>query len=142
MKIVKNACFGGFGLSLKAQKEYLKRKGKEMFVYKQTKYSYSDKETEYVKVDIDSNRGVFVNVLTIDIGDKVNKLTYKDDEYFNDSDIPRDDADLIAVIEEMGVEEASDQFARLEIVEIPDGTEWEIDEYDGSETIREKHRSW
>ena len=33
MKIVINKCFGGFGLSLKAMKLYLERKGKEMFVY-------------------------------------------------------------------------------------------------------------
>jgi hypothetical protein len=39
-------------------------------------------------------------------------------------------------------EEANDQFAKLEIVEIPDGVEWQIDEYDGYESIHEVHRSW
>lgn len=33
MKIVINRCFGGFGLSPLAVKEYLKRKGKECFCY-------------------------------------------------------------------------------------------------------------
>ena len=28
------------------------------------------------------------------------------------------------------------------IVEIPDGVQWEITEYDGKECIKEKHRSW
>jgi hypothetical protein len=37
---------------------------------------------------------------------------------------------------------ASGGFASLKVVEIPDGIEWEIDEYDGKETIHEKHRSW
>jgi hypothetical protein len=60
------------------------------------------------------------------------------------SDIEEDRADpvLIAVIEELGSEKASGDFAKLHIVEIPDGVDWEIDEYDGIESISEKHRSW
>ena len=34
------------------------------------------------------------------------------------------------------------QCAELAIVEIPDGIEWEIDDYDGIETIAETHRTW
>ena len=30
----------------------------------------------------------------------------------------------------------------LGIVEIPDGVEWEIEEYDGDEWVSEKHRKW
>lgn len=32
--------------------------------------------------------------------------------------------------------------AKLEVVEIPDGVEFEIMDYDGMETIHEIHRSW
>ena len=32
--------------------------------------------------------------------------------------------------------------ATLKIVKIPDGVEWEIEEYDGREWISEKHRTW
>jgi len=32
--------------------------------------------------------------------------------------------------------------AELKIVEIPNGIEYEIDNYDGVETVHEKHRSW
>ncbi len=32
--------------------------------------------------------------------------------------------------------------AELAIVEIPDDVDWEIDEYDGSEWVAEKHRTW
>jgi hypothetical protein len=48
---------------------------------------------------------------------------------------------LIQVVEELG-EKANGQFAKLRIIEIPDGVDWEIDEYDGSEKVEEKHRSW
>jgi len=30
----------------------------------------------------------------------------------------------------------------LKIVDIPDGVEWEIEEYDGMEWVAEKHRTW
>ena len=57
-------------------------------------------------------------------------------------DIPRNDPLLIQVIEEMGVNAASAQLAKLAIVKIPDGVEWVIDEYDGMEQVQEAHRSW
>lgn len=37
---------------------------------------------------------------------------------------------------------ASGKQSKLKIVEIPDDVEWEIAEYDGRESIEEKHRSW
>lgn len=49
---------------------------------------------------------------------------------------------LIAAIEKVGEKEASGQLAEVRIVDIPDGIEWEIYEYDGIETVHEKHRSW
>jgi len=49
---------------------------------------------------------------------------------------------LIKAIEKIGEEKSSGPMAKLKIIEIPDNIEWEIDEYDGIETIHEKHRSW
>lgn len=53
----------------------------------------------------------------------------------------RDDPLLIQVIEELGPL-ANGRFAKLKIVDVPDDVEWEIDDYDGRETVKEKHRSW
>ena len=53
----------------------------------------------------------------------------------------RDHPLLVKVVEELG-KKANGQHADLEVVEIPDDIEYEIDEYDGIETIREKHRTW
>jgi len=56
--------------------------------------------------------------------------------------IKRDDARLIACVEELG-REANGHLSRLSIVEIPDDVEWEIREDDGGrEMIVEKHREW
>lgn len=57
------------------------------------------------------------------------------------SDIPRYDAYLVAVVELLG-DEASGQFARLRIVDVPDEEGCEIEDYDGFETVREPSRIW
>jgi len=56
-------------------------------------------------------------------------------------DIPRDDPDLIKAVEELG-DEASGATASLKIIEIPDGVDWTIQEYDGYEWVAERHRTW
>jgi len=59
-------------------------------------------------------------------------------------DLPRDDKDLIEVIEELGSVAASEKHAKLHIVEIPDGVDWVIecnDEF-GNEWVAERHRIW
>jgi hypothetical protein len=45
------------------------------------------------------------------------------------------------LVEEMG-EKAGSTYSQLRIVEIPDDVEWQIEEYDGSEWVSEKHRTW
>lgn len=48
---------------------------------------------------------------------------------------------VLRVIDELGTT-ANGPFAELKIVEIPDGVDWEIDEYDGREHIAAKHEVW
>ena len=62
-------------------------------------------------------------------------------EEFYDFQLERDDLILIAVVEELG-EAADGGCAELKIVEIPDGVNWQIEEYDGLEHIAEVHRTW
>ena len=57
-------------------------------------------------------------------------------------DAYRADTKLIAAIESVGIKESTGSHAELRIVDVPDGIEWFIDDYDGVETIREQHRSW
>ena len=49
---------------------------------------------------------------------------------------------LVEAVEKLGTSVASGSMACLEVVEIPDDISYEIDEYDGIETIHETHRSW
>jgi len=141
-KVVLNKCYGGFGLSLLAQKEYLKLKGKKAYFYKQTKYSFKDKQEEFEKIkDIENSDDLFIHCLTVNLGDVAKKLKYRDKEYFSDHNIKRTDKDLIKIIEKLG-EKANSRYSKLVIVEIPNNIKWEIDDYDGVETLREEHRSW
>lgn len=108
MKIAKNNCFGGFGLSKKAVME-LNKLG--------------------IKLDVD-DEGNNYHLDNKDFG-------IESDDY----NAYRADKRLIEVIEKLG-DEANTRFSSLSVEDIPDDVDWEIDEYDGMETIHEKHRSW
>lgn len=57
------------------------------------------------------------------------------------SAIPRDDPDLVAVVEELG-DAANGQYGKLKIVEIPDNVKWYVQDLGGCEIIHEEHRTW
>ena len=142
MKLIVNRCFGGFGLSGLAIKEYLKLKGKEAFFYKQTKYEHREGVEEYTRID-QLDDCFYLSCFTKDFGEAVSKFSKTDykKHYFSYGDIERNDKDLIAVVEKLG-EKANGQCAELEVVEIPDDIDWEISDYDGMERVEETHRSW
>jgi hypothetical protein len=56
-------------------------------------------------------------------------------------DIPRDCPVLVSMIEEQGTA-INGTFSDLKVVEIPDGVNWYIAEYDGLEHVAERHRTW
>jgi hypothetical protein len=118
VKIVINSDFGGFGLSQQAFELLLQRKGIEYEIVEETKFG--------------SYKGFYVK------GHAGDDNYYLSDYDFYDN---RSDKDLVAVVEELG-EYANGWAASLKIVEIPDGIEWFIHEYDGLEHVAERHRTW
>ena len=56
-------------------------------------------------------------------------------------DIDRTDPLLIECVETLG-KEANGACAYLKVIEIPDGIDYEVSEYDGLESVEERHRSW
>lgn len=119
-KIVYNRCFGGFGLSNLALTEYAKRKGITLYWYTESgklvpmpeKYSYD------------------INPYTKQFDEKTNFKDRNNSFYY--PNIPRDDIDLVAVVEELG-EKANGMCAKLAITEV--SGKWRIDEYDGAESV-------
>ena len=78
------------------------------------------------------------------------KLSMEDRQAYNEAysaqtiychDIPRDDPALVQLVEENS-ELASGRCAELKVVEIPDGVNFQIEEYDGNEWVAEVHRTW
>jgi hypothetical protein len=55
--------------------------------------------------------------------------------------LSRNDPDLVAAVEELGAG-ADGRYAELKIVNVPDGVDWYISEYDGLEEVHERHRKW
>ena len=122
-KIVINKCYGGFGLSEAAYKR-LNKLGIPIVKYD----SKNDGKNKKVIYD--------------------NKLNKEKDEFgvferYWDSWTRenREHPLLIQVVEELK-DKASGKLSVLEIVEIPDDIEYEIDDYDGIESVEEVHRSW
>lgn len=117
MKVVINKDFGGFGLSDAAFEKLLERKGVAYEKSEEEKYGM----THYYAAG--------------HMGDDEHYLSPY--EFYEN----RADADLIAVVEEMG-EAAHGRFSSLKVIEIPDDIEWHVHEYDGLEHIAENHRTW
>ena len=57
-------------------------------------------------------------------------------------DIPRNDPDLVAVVEGLG-KEANDTWSILRVIDVPDGEQWQVDTVeDRYEILVEPHRIW
>ena len=143
MRVIANRCYGGFGLSHEAMMVYAEKKGIKLYPYQQ-KDGLRGNYYRYTANPELKNRLLHASYLKVDGGEEMtqaefNKLYNKNGIYHND--IERNDPALVSAIEELG-EKANGSFAKLEIVDIPDDVEWEIDEYDGYESVEEKHRSW
>lgn len=134
MKVVINRCFGGYGLSYEAMMRYAELKGIELYAYK-TEYGTGKREYTRYKGDGEAPFCIFYTTKEVDGSDEeVNKYYFKDEP-------DRHDPLLIQVVEELK-EKASADMAELAIITIPDGTDYQIEEYDGSERIAEKHNTW
>ena len=136
MKIVLNTCFGGFGLSYKAMALYLAAKGERAYFYVDiSNYHNYTKEPRYKRVsisEIDSSYNHrMITCTTKDQGEIIHD--YPENTFYY-RDIPREDPILVFIVETLGAA-ASGKFAELEVIEIPDGTLYKIDEYDGLESL-------
>lgn len=138
MRLVINRCFGGFGLSDEAYEKLIEW-GVPVRAYIEQE---RDQNTgRYLPEPANDGRVIFDRTLYHDEffrpGSGVFGARYWDTWLSNE----RDHHLLVRVVEELG-DRANSRFAELKIVEIPDGVEYEIAEYEGFEHVAEKHRTW
>jgi hypothetical protein len=128
-KIVYNACFGGFSLSHEAIMRYAEIKGITLYVQEDLfmKYYYLCPPEEFERIHAEDYAKPV----------QPGRFAASSELYFSDFDIERNDPVLVQVVEELG-KLANGDCSRLEIAELPAGTLYRIDEYDGLETVETK----
>jgi len=137
-KIVINKCYGGFSISEKALYRLAELKGVTLYKKQEdgeffpTYWTVPEIPDGIIK-DKDWHKA--------SLEDRIisNELCRK--STMGNRPENRADPDLIKVVEELG-KDADGKHSKLCVVEVPDGVEWEIEEYDGLEHVAEKHRIW
>ena len=143
MKVVINTCFGGFGLSPKALLWMYERGAKGISMNAEEFYGVSKNKSKLKQLNDDLERFKEFQTTNSEKRDSLFITVFSPDEKFvlTCLDLKRDDPLLVECVETLG-EESYGSCSKLSVVEIPDGINWEIDEYDGNETVDEVHRSW
>ena len=142
MKVVINRCFGGFGLSKEACQRYWELKGQQVWIEDDTKFKSMGLFTVWLvppEDRLESKEGEAFYSMSMDERKEYNQKHSEQTWYYRDVD--RNDPTLVEVVEQMG-DAASGRHAELAVVEIPEGVQWEIEEYDGREHVAETHRTW
>lgn len=133
MKVVINKGFHQFGLSLEA----LRKMFGDVYVYQHDLLL-----DLYFRQDSLVDRGSCSNNFiysTHDYGKETLNIKEEHRIYFDTIDRSLDK--LVSIVEEMG-EKAGSYGVFLSVIEIPDNVNWEIEEFDGQERIREVGRIW
>jgi hypothetical protein len=139
MKVVINADYGGFSLSPKALEYIAKKLGEPIYFFKSV---YGEGRAQYTSVSIEEAEKHWFGLRAFKVSDpsSVSDLENYNWSFYRHFD-DRADPLLVEVVEMLG-KEANGSHASLKVVEIPDGIEWTIQEYDGLEWVAEKHRTW
>jgi len=134
-RIVINACYGGFGVSIEAMKALVERGSDVIATVTMEEYTRGNILPSFLAELVDAGDGYQTQ--------KWARSLFKDGlvYYIEREREGRTDPILVNVVEELG-EMANGPHAELKIVDVPDDVEWEIAEYDGIEWVAEKHRTW
>ena len=141
MKVVINGKYGGFSLS-KAAVLWLAEHGSEL-----AKNKIADMDalvTTFGRERPEMGDEHYFEILTACAwanGDDGKGIFDRFSWHPYEDDLPRHDQLLVQCVEELGGR-VNAPCAALKVVEIPDGIEYQIEEYDGNEWVAEKHQTW
>lgn len=137
-KVVYNGCFGGFSVSEAGVRRYCELKGLPLWVEREgmsAKFSSILPPTYWVEPP--ENRPptwTDEEFHQHSLDERAEHNAHYERCTLSDNGFLRDDPYLVRVVEELG-EAANGRCAKLEIRDIPDGSKYRIDEYDGNERV-------
>lgn len=157
MEIVINDEYGGFSLSPRATKRLAELSGRKCYFFVNPEHPKINLRKHIRATQADAQKALLWYAYDIPNPDEVipsqnewhsmsdaekkeSSRLYQEHSVSNRPD-NRADPKLIQVVKELG-KKANGACAHLKIVEIPEGIEWTVEEYDGLEWIAEKHRTW
>jgi|SRR6185437_8336005 len=131
-KIVYNGCYGGFSLSDAAILRYAEIKGISLYPEKEERFGH----TTYWTIPKDQRPVILEGEAWHKASSEERIASNKaySDMTLGTREFERDDPVLVQVVEELG-NIADGMCAKLRIEDVPKGTLWRIDEYDGNEHI-------
>jgi hypothetical protein len=133
IKVVYNACYGGFGLSKEACQRYWEIKGQQVWIENDTQFISPGLFTVWLVAPEDripAKGGDDFYSMNMDERVAYNQAYSKQTWYYNNVD--RHDPVLVQVVEELG-KKANGNFAELAIDEVYGP--YRIDDYDGNESV-------
>ena len=128
-KIIYNGCYGSFSLSKSAILRYAEIKGITLYTKEDPTF------TSYYLCPVDEYKRIQKEESNNPIGP--GRYARSNEMHFSGRDLERNDPVLVQVVEELG-HLANGHCADLRIVELPVGTLYRIDEYDGNESVMTK----
>ena len=134
MKVVYNSCYGGFSLSHDGIMRYAELKGIKIYPFVdarlegENRLPYDTPDRYRPATHAEAKDAFIVHYCTTP--------AYSNESYWSSYSIGEDRSDpiLVQVVEELG-KKANGQCASLKIEDVPAGTLYRIDEYDGNEHV-------
>lgn len=137
MKLVINTCYGGFSVSHEAMLRIAEIKGIKLYPEK-GEYSLT---TYWTVPPSERPKPLPEPWMSNSEAARIEHNQAMDRARMDTRPDNRADPALVQAVEELGGR-ANGDHARLLVVEIPDGVDYTIEEYDGAEHVAEKHRTW
>lgn len=148
MKIVVNRCWGGFSIS-RAAAEWMEKRGHKRAAAELRGWREEKRWVDYFlkhkcwPSGCPKDRRGFLEIDAKYYKEPMfHGYGYVSGRGFGHGGYRRNDKTLVRAVETLGAGICSGKAAKLEVVEIPDGIGWEIEEYDGREWVSEKHHTW
>lgn len=132
VRVIYNACYGGFGLSKEACQRYWDIKGEKIWIEDDKEHPSFGLWTFWLTPP--EERPIMKkNWESMSMDERISYNRAQSEQTWYDRNVDRHDPVLVQVVEELG-DKASGKYAKLRIAEVSGS--YRIDEYDGNESVK------